>query len=195
MRRFLLSFAAALALIACGQPQSNASAQAIPANAQADYLAACTAAMIAENPRAGEWAPAQCQQQWETVVAAGPMAEAILAAVPVSGATDPASLRARLAMVQWDARPEGTLIASGRLGRDLSVEVDRAGPNLNFYWSEAGAAIPYDVLGALRGARRRSGHGRLLCHGRGRKQRSIPGGSVWARAVRAQRLWPHGANS
>lgn len=150
MRRFLLSFAAALALIACGQPQSNASAQAILANAQADYLAACTAAMIAENPRAGEWAPAQCQQQWEMVVAAGPMAEAILAAVPVSGATDPASLRARLAMVQWDARPEGTLIASGRLGRDLSVQVDRAGPNLNFYWSEAGAAIPYDVLGALR---------------------------------------------
>ncbi len=152
MRHLTLIIATSVALIACGQPQSIAAAQGGNATeTQAGYIARCTRDVIAQNPRAGEWAPAQCQQQWETIVAAGPMAEAILAAAPVSGAADPATLRTRLAMIQWDARPEGTLIASGRLGRALSVQVDRAGPSLNFYWSEAGAAIPYDVLGALRG--------------------------------------------
>ncbi len=149
MRRFALIIAMSAALIACGQPNSSAAAQG-GNETQADYIARCTADMVAQNPRAGEWAPAQCQQQWETIVAAGPMAEAILAAAPVSGAADPTTLRTRLAMIQWDARPEGTLIASGRMGRALSVQVDRAGPSLNFYWSEAGAMIPYDVLGALR---------------------------------------------
>jgi hypothetical protein len=150
MRRFAILIATSLALIACGQPSSNAAAQGGATETQTDYIARCTADMVAQNPRAGEWAPSQCQRQWETILAAGPMADAILAAVPVSGAADPATLRARLAMVQWDARAEGTLIASGRLGQDLSVQVDRAGPSLNFSWSEAGAAIPYDVLGALR---------------------------------------------
>ena len=41
-------------------------------------------------------------------------------------------------------------IAGGRLGRDLSVQVDRAGPSLNFYWSEAGQPIPYNIVEALR---------------------------------------------
>ncbi len=149
MRRIALIIATSAALVACGQPASTAAAQGA-AGSQADYIARCTADMIAQNPRAGEWAPAECQQRWEMVVASGPMAEAILAAVPVSGAADPAGLRARLTMIQWDARAEGTLIASGRLGRDLSVQVDRAGPSLNFAWSQTGAMIPYDVLGALR---------------------------------------------
>jgi hypothetical protein len=149
MRRFRVTLAGLIALTACGQPQSTAAAQG-SATAQADYIASCSRDMVAQNPRAGEWAPAQCQQQWEAVVAAGPMADAILVAAPASGAADPARLRERLTMIQWDARPEGTLIASGRLGRDLAVQVDRAGPSLNFQWSEAGAAIPYDVLGALR---------------------------------------------
>ncbi len=157
MGRFALIIATSVAVIACGQPISTAApgeaaAQgAAAASAQAGYIARCTRDMIAQNPRAGEWAPAQCQQQWEMVVAAGPMAEAILAAAPVSGTADPASLRTRLSMVQWDARPEGTLIASGRMGQPLSVQVDRAGPSLNFYWSEAGRPIPYNIVEALRG--------------------------------------------
>lgn len=142
-----------VALIACGQPSAPAAAQvgAPAANAEADYVRQCTAGMVAQNARATEWAPAQCQQQWEAVVAAGPMADIILAAIPASGAAaDPVSLRGRLTAVRWDARAEGTLIASGRLGTDLSMQVDRAGPSINFYWSEAGAMIPYDILGALR---------------------------------------------
>ena len=150
MRRFALGVVSFVALIGCEQPASLAAAQG-SAGSQADYVARCTAEMIAQDPRAGEWAPSQCRQQWETAVAAGPMAEAILAAVPASGAVDPATVRARLAMVQWDARPEGALIASGRMDGGLSVQVDRAGPSLNFYWSEPGQPIPYNIVEALRG--------------------------------------------
>lgn len=150
MRRIALIVAASATLVGCGQSASTAAAQGA-AGSQADYIARCTANMIAQDPRAGEWAPGQCQQQWEMVVASEPMAEAILAAVPVSGAADPAALRARLPMVRWDARPEGTLIASGRMGGNLSVQVDRAGPSLNFLWSEAGQPIPYNIMEALRG--------------------------------------------
>jgi hypothetical protein len=157
MRRFVLIIALSAALAACGQPSTTAApgdaaaAQGggADANAQADFVTRCTRDILAQNPQAQSWAPGQCEQNWQMVVAAGPMAEAILAAVPASGATDPASVRGRLTMVQWDARPEGALIASGRLGRDLSVQVDRNGPSLNIFWAEAGAMIPYDVLGAL----------------------------------------------
>lgn len=84
------------------------------------------------------------------VAAAGPMAEAILAAAPATAVpVDAATLRARLTMIQWAARPEGTLVAQGRLGK-LDVQVERT-PSLNFYWQETGALIPYDVIGALRG--------------------------------------------
>lgn len=161
MRCFALVIATTAALIACGQPastaapseaaaQGSAAAATAAIESQAEYLARCTRDMIAANPQSRAWAPDQCQQQWETVAAAGPMAEAILAAAPVSGAVDPATLRGRLTMVRWDARPEGTLVASGRLGGALSVQVERA-PSLNFYWSETGALIPYDVVEALRG--------------------------------------------
>lgn len=153
MRYVILMIATSAALAACGDSGSPAAAQsggAPAASAQADYIAQCTADLVAQNPRASEWGPAQCEAQWGAVVAAGPMAEAILAAAPASGAADPATLQERLDTVRWDARPEGTLIASGRLGDDLSVQVDRTGPSLNFYWSETGALVPYDVLGALR---------------------------------------------
>lgn len=153
MRRFAFVIATSAALIACGQPASTATVQgsAAAGASQADFIARCTRDMVAENPRASEWAGGQCQQEWEKVVSAGPMADAILAAAPVSGAADPETLRGRLSMIQWHARPEGTLIASGRIGPALSVQVDRAGPNLNFFWGETGALIPYDVIEALRG--------------------------------------------
>ncbi len=153
MRRFRFVIATSAALIAGGQPASTTAAQGSAAGgaSKADFIARCRRDVVAQNPRAGEWAGAQCQEDWEKVVSAGPMADAILAAAPVSGAADPATLRGRLSMIQWDARPEGTLIASGRIGRALSVQVDRAGPSLKFFWQETGALIPYDVIEALRG--------------------------------------------
>lgn len=153
MGRIAVVIAASVALAACGQPASTASAQGGGAavEAEGDYIARCTADMVAQNPQAGQWAPSHCQQQWETIVAAGPMAEAILAAAPASGAADPAALRTQLTMVRWDARPEGTLMASGGIGSDLAVQIDRAGPSLNFSWGKTGELIPYDVVEALRG--------------------------------------------
>lgn len=155
MRILISVIATSVALIACGQPTTSAgeaAAQAggVAANAQADFIAQCTDNLVRQNPQARQWAPDQCAQEWQTVVDAGPMAEAILAAAPASGAANPASLPNQLTNVRWDRRPEGTLIASGRLGSNLSVQVDRSGPSLNFYWGETGALIPYDVINALR---------------------------------------------
>jgi hypothetical protein len=155
MRILMFVIATSAALVACGQPATTggeAAAQSggVPANAQADFVTRCTDALVRQNPQARQWAPSQCDQEWQTIVAAGAMAEAILAAAPVSGAANAASLPNQLTMVRWDRRPEGALLASGRLGRDLSVQIDRAGPSLAFGWGETGAMIPYDVIGALR---------------------------------------------
>jgi hypothetical protein len=142
----MLSIATAAVLIACGQPATVGGEAEAQANGQAAYVAACTQAMVRQNPQARQWAPQQCEEQWQTVVAAGPMADAILAAgVP----TDVATLRTRLTAVRWSARPEGTLLASGRLGRNVAAQVDREGPTLYFRWGETGAMIPFDVIGAL----------------------------------------------
>jgi len=151
MRKFAL-IAAIAALAACGQAASgggDAAAQgAVSANAQRDFVSACVERYVAQNAQAQQWAPDQCEQDWQLVVSAGPIAEAILAAEPVSGTVDPNTLRTTLTSIQWNARPEGTLIAQGRLG-DAHVQVDRNGPSLNFMWGATGAMIPYDVVGAL----------------------------------------------
>ena len=141
MRRFAFAIATAATLLGCGDRA---------ATPQAVFIARCTEDLVARNPQASEWAPVQCQQDWEKVFSAGPMAEAILAAAPVSGAADPAALSGRLSTIEWDARPESGLVASGRIGRALGVQVDRAGPTLKFLWGETGALIPYDVIQALR---------------------------------------------
>jgi len=79
--------------------------------------------MTAQNPQAAMWAPEECAQQWQRVVAAGPMAEAILAAAG------------------------GAFPAAGSLGPAL--EITRQGQALSFSWSAAGEMSPYDVVGAL----------------------------------------------
>lgn len=166
MRRIAIVFAAA-ALIACGQPPSNASADSAPPpprmddildgdqggggpalETQADFVARCTREMIAANPQSRQWAGSQCEQEWEKVLASRPLADAMLAAVPAPGETvAPAAIRARTPSVQWRARPEGALIAQGRLGQ-ADVNVDSNG--LTFAWAETGALIPFDLVQALR---------------------------------------------
>jgi hypothetical protein len=117
---------------------------------QDDFVARCTRETLAANPEAQGWVGDACRQRWESVVASGPMVEAILAAAPARPEpVDPASLPSRLAMVQWNASPEGTLVAQGRLG-DLDVQVESP-PRISFYWGEVGALIPYDAVEALRG--------------------------------------------
>jgi|CXWL01.1.fsa_nt_gi hypothetical protein len=165
MHRLVMLIAAAT-LIACGQPATNASADSAPPppriddmeqgggggaglETQSAFVARCTRELIAANPQSRTWAPGQCEQDWQKVVAAGPMADAILAAVPAPGErVAGAQVRARVSSVQWAGRPEGTLVAQGRLG-ESDVQVEAA--TMNFFWDRAGEPIPFDVLNALRG--------------------------------------------
>lgn len=139
-----------LILTLCGLPASAQPAKPAAGGEQAAFTARCVREMVAANPRAKGWAADECKQNWDRVVAAGPMADAILAAAPqTAGPADVRTLPARLPMVRWAARPQGTLAAQGRLGK-LDVQLERK-PGLNFYWAAAGEPIPYDVLAALGG--------------------------------------------
>jgi hypothetical protein len=117
-------------IVACGQPAApggEAAAQgASGGGGQAAFVERCIGEMVAQNPESRRWAPEECGQNWERVVAAGPMADAILAAAG------------------------GTMPSPGRMGRDLDVTVDGAARSVSFGWSQTGAIIPYDVVGALR---------------------------------------------
>lgn len=120
---------AIVALMAACSPPAGSSGQAAAQSAgggEAAYLARCIEEMAAQNPQSRQWAPDECAQRWQTVVAAGPLAEAILAAAA------------------------GTPPSGNRLGRDLAIQNDRAARTVTFSWAETGAMIPYDALGALR---------------------------------------------
>ena len=127
MRRVMIVAIGAL-IAACSPPAGN-SGQAAAQSAgggEAAYLERCVEEMVAQNPQAQRWAPDECAQRWQAVVAAGPLAEAILAAAA------------------------GTPPSGNRLGRDLAIQSDRVARTVTFSWGEAGAMIPYDAVGALR---------------------------------------------
>lgn len=150
MRRMTLTLVTSLWLLSGLQPGLEA---ATPGGieSQAEFIARCTRESIAANPQSTRWAKDQCTQQWEAVVAAGPMAEAILTAEPATAtAVDPTTIAARLSMIQWSAKPQGKLVASGTIAKKLDVQIESSPASLNFYWNETGALIPYDVVEALR---------------------------------------------
>lgn len=141
-----------------GAPDSarpGAPPPALPANARATFLASCQKEQLAKYP---QMPPANvegnCTYQWDLVVAAGPLADAVLVAVPARGGdrVGVEDLRARLPQVRWDARPQGQpgLLASGRWDA-LHVEVNGPAPaaSLVLAWREVGAEIPYDLPAAL----------------------------------------------
>lgn len=115
------------ALAACGQSASSggeASAQAAGAGGgEAAFVQACVAEMVAANPQSQQWAPDECAQRWQQVVAAGPMADALLAAAA------------------------GTMPSGGQLG-DAAIAIE--GRTLSFFWQRTGELIPYELIGALR---------------------------------------------
>ena len=169
MRRIALLLAAA-ALIACGQPATNASADNAPPppriedmaegggqggaaiETQDAFVARCTRELISANPQAQRWAGDQCGQQWQAVVAAGPWAEAFIIAAPAVGErVAAAQVRARVTQVSWNARPQGTLVAQGRLGAAEAQVMNGSGPRFALFWAATGEMIPYDVIEALRG--------------------------------------------
>ncbi len=171
MRRVALLFAAA-ALIACGQPATEASADHAPPPPRTDdmaqgggqgggaaaietqdaFVARCTRELIAANPESRRWAGDQCGQQWQAVVAAGPWAEAFLTAAPATGERVAANqVGTRVTQVSWAARPQGTLVAEGRLGNAGAQVMGGSAPSFSLSWGATGELIPYDVIEALRG--------------------------------------------
>jgi hypothetical protein len=155
----MMVLAAALLVCACGQATNHASAQGAggagasgAAETQEQFVARCTRETIAQNPQAQSWAQGNCEQIWEKVAAAGPLAEMILAAAPATAA--PAGLSAtcaQLAMVRWSGGASGATLATGKLGADLDIAVQRAPPSLAISWSGGGDIVPYDIVEALRG--------------------------------------------
>lgn len=129
--RALLKVLFVFALAACGQTASPGSsaeaanaAQAATGGGQAAWVEACVARYVAQSPEARRWAPDQCVQDWQTVVASEPIADAILAFAAGGAAPTAAQLGGNLGVV-----------ATGG-----AVEIG---------WSEVGEMIPYDVPGAL----------------------------------------------
>lgn len=130
MRTFI--FAVAIVLAACGQaaaPSGEAAAQggasAAGGGGQAAFVEACIARYVAQSAEARRWAPDQCVQDWQLVVAAGPLADAILATAA------------------------GTPPRAGRFGSNIDVVIDRAAHMVTFSWGASGELIPYDAVGAL----------------------------------------------
>ncbi|MBJ6978946.1 hypothetical protein [Luteimonas sp. MC1895] len=98
-----------------------------------------------------------CGYTWGKIEAAGPLADAMLAAVPARPGERIAltDLRTRVPAARWDARPSvsgsSTAVATGRLGAlDAWVDGTASAPSsLSLGWSEVGADTPYDLAGAL----------------------------------------------
>lgn len=150
------------AAVSVGAGASSAPAQALasagpatdPAAAMPGFLARCRREYIAREASATRWADQQCQDDWKRVVASGPAAEALLAALPGPGQRPTlADIRSRATGVRWAARPaSGGELATGQIG-GLSVDVEGRGllpASIGVSWMKVGAEIPYDLPGALR---------------------------------------------
>jgi hypothetical protein len=143
-------FAAMVLVIGAGAfAQPNSSARLV--EDQAAYLARCRSETVARYPNAAPQANSICQSIWSEIVASGPMADAILTAMPRQGVTfDPAAVRGALPSIRWAATPAQGSIASGRLG-DIDVSVTRVpAPGLKFMWFKEGEPIPFNLEEALR---------------------------------------------
>ncbi|MDX2275085.1 MAG: hypothetical protein NW206_06500 [Hyphomonadaceae bacterium] len=125
--RAVLKVLVVLAVAACGQTASNSgSAEAASAGGggEAAWVAACVERYVAQSPQAQQWAPGSCAQEWQNVVAAGPIADALLSAAG------------------GGAAPSAAQLGGG-------LEVTSNGRTIEISWSEVGGLIPYDVPSAL----------------------------------------------
>ena len=120
-------------------------------NAQGNFLAQCRRDYVKADASAARWADDQCKSDWQRVVAAGPVAEAMLAVLPAPGERPSlAVVRQRAAGVRWAARAEARQSASGSLS-GVAVHTEGNPPTaFGMGWMQVGAEIPYDVANALR---------------------------------------------
>lgn len=96
------------------------------------FLDACEQEWVQREPAAASWARAECQVKWRWAMAAGPMADAILA---MSKANSDAA--------QAPASMSGSAMPAG-----IAVSHNAAG--IRFDWQEPGSEGRYNVTGALR---------------------------------------------
>ncbi|TPW01972.1 MAG: hypothetical protein FD124_3548, partial [Alphaproteobacteria bacterium] len=88
---------------------------------QAAYVARCKRETIAAWPGARAQADSICQSNWQMIVAAGPLADALLAIAPTSGTPfDHATAKTRATGVRWAPRAAKGQSAAGRVG-DVAV--------------------------------------------------------------------------
>lgn len=142
----LLAGALALAAVPSAWAQSG----------QAAFETQCRQALVAADPAARKWADAECRERWAHVVAAGPLADAVLALAPRAAGQAPGAdeIKRRLPAVQWQRRPERGALASGRVAPDFGVDVRRAAgtpaPEVSFGWRATGEPVRHDLPEALR---------------------------------------------
>lgn len=98
------------------------------------FLDACEQEWVQREPAAARWARSECQVKWRWAVAAGPMAETILAMSVAEGSA---------------ARPQASVPAS-RAAMPAGVTVSRRTAGIRFDWQEPGSEGRYNLTGALR---------------------------------------------
>lgn len=104
---------------------------------QGAYVARCKAETIAAYPGARAQADTICASKWEQVVAAAPIADAVLALAPAPGAAfNPAAVRARAATMR---------------GFTVSANPPPHPAGVTIAWRRDGEPIPFNVEDALRG--------------------------------------------
>lgn len=127
-----LSFAMAAPLMAQPAPAPGAVIET-----QSAYLVRCKRETIAAWPGAAKQADSICASKWTEVVAAGPIADTLLALAPAPGAAfNPASVRARAAAMR------GFTVSANRPPQPAGVTIS---------WFRNGEPIPFNLEDALRG--------------------------------------------
>jgi hypothetical protein len=139
--------ASATGLATAGRPL------ALLAGAQAAFVADCRKATLAANPKAAPWVDGFCRDGWNKALAAGPMVDALLAAVPETAGdrVSVPALKRRLPEVKWVSKPPGQEVAAGTLGK-LGVSANGAAmvDTVGLGWQDTGADFPYDAEAAMR---------------------------------------------
>lgn len=139
--RFLLLTGFALAA-------GTALAQAPAVENQTAYVARCKRETIAAWPGARAQADSICQSNWGMIVAAGPLADALLALAPPAGTPfEPMAAKARARGVRWAPRAAKGQSAAGKVGE---TAVTLTATNAQLSWFKNGDVIPFNLEQALR---------------------------------------------
>lgn len=124
---------------------------AVTADARSRFMASCRKGYMTPRPQTTDWIDGACAEDWKRVEASQPAAQALLQAVPASGAAPAlAELKSRVPGVRWAARPRTGQLASGQIGT-YAVDVEgKARPEaMSVSWGRVGEMLPLDVPAAL----------------------------------------------